>query len=64
MCKMPEICTLEHQEVSNYTQAVDAECAEVTGASNGRDSTLFKHVYTHTHTIVQKAQLVTCSAKL
>ena len=26
MCKMPEICTLEHQEVSNYTQAVDAVC--------------------------------------
>ena len=47
---MPEICTLEHHKVSNYTQAVDAECTEVTGASNSRASALFKCVYTHTHT--------------
>ena len=50
---MPEICTLEHHKVSNYTQAVDAECAEVTGASNSRASALFKCVYTHTHTHTQ-----------
>ena len=63
---MPEICTLEHHKVSNYTQAVDAECTEVTGASNSRASALFKCVYTHTHThtTAQEAQLVTCSAKL
>ena len=58
MCKMPEVCTLEHQEVSNCTQAVDAKCADGTGAA-----TAVTHAFQtclHTHTTAQKAQLVTC----
>ena len=44
---MPEVCTLEHQEVSNCTQAVDAKCADGTGAATAVTHAFQTCLHTH-----------------